>query len=82
MSLKTQLGDDLAHGAAYSFRDWPNSAVPTFGAGVYTIWHNEGRFIYVGMSGRGLTADTIRRNKPQGIYTRLKSHASGRRSGD
>ena len=34
------------------------------------------------MSGRGMTADTIRRNTPQGIYTRLRSHASGRRSGD
>jgi len=38
--------------------------------------------MYVGMSGRGITADTIRRNTPQGIYTRLQSHASGRRSGD
>lgn len=40
------------------------------------------RFIYVGMSGRGITANIIRRNAPQGIYTRLQSHASGRRSGD
>jgi hypothetical protein len=61
---------------------WPNEAVPTFGAGVYTVWHNDGRFIYVGMSGRGMTTDTVRRNTPQGIYTRLKSHANGRRSGD
>ena len=53
-----------------------------FGAGVYTIWHNDGRFIYVGMSGPGITAETSRRNTPQGIYTRLQSHASGRRSGD
>src|SRR5262249_45124199 len=34
------------------------------------------------MSGRGITSDTVRRNSPQGIYTRLQSHASGRRSGD
>jgi hypothetical protein len=34
------------------------------------------------MSGRGITTDTVHRNRPQGIYTRLKSHASGRRSGD
>jgi hypothetical protein len=34
--------------------------VPDFGAGVYTIWHHDGRFIYVGMSGRGMTADTVR----------------------
>jgi len=82
MSLSTQLSTELARGAAYSFSEWPNSAVPTFGAGVYTIWHRDSRFIYVGMSGRGITADTVHRNTPQGIYTRLQSHASGRRSGD
>ena len=82
MPLSAKLANDLAHGAAYLFSDWPNSAVPTFGAGVYTIWHSDGRFIYVGMSGRGITSDTIRRNTPRGIYTRLQSHASGRRSGD
>jgi hypothetical protein len=82
MSLSTQLIADLAGGVAYPFSDWLNSAVPTFGAGVYTIWHKDGRFIYVGMSGRGITADTNHRNTPQGIYTRLQSHASGRRSGD
>jgi hypothetical protein len=82
MPLPAKLATDLAHGTAYSFTDWPNSIVPTFGAGVYTIWHKDGRFIYVGMSGRGMTADTLRRNTPRGIHTRLKSHASGRRSGD
>ena len=74
---------ELSSGPAYSFAAWPNPAVPVFGAGVYTIWHNDGRrFVYVGMSGRGITAETTRRNTPQGIYTRLQSHASGRRSGD
>jgi hypothetical protein len=82
MSLSIEFANDLSSGPAYSFADWPNLAVSTFGAGVYTIWHNDGRFIYVGMSGRGITAETIRRNAPQGLYTRLKSHASGRRSGD
>jgi hypothetical protein len=82
MTLTVRLTTDLSSGPAYLFADWPNIAVSTFGAGVYTIWHSDGRFIYVGMSGRGMTTDTIRRNKPQGIYTRLQSHASGRRSGD
>jgi hypothetical protein len=82
MSLPAQLIADLSRGAAYSFRDWPNLAAPVFGAGVYTVWHGDGRFIYVGMSGRGITLETARRNTPQGIYTRLQSHASGRRSGD
>ena len=82
MPLSEEHLTELSRGTAHSFANWPNLSVPTFGAGVYTVWHNDGRFIYVGMSGRGMTADTIRRNTPQGIYTRLKSHASGRRSGD
>jgi hypothetical protein len=73
MSLSAQLIADLAHGTAYSFSEWPNPAVPVFGAGVYTIWHHDGRFIYVGMSGRGITLETARRNTPQGIYTRLQA---------
>jgi hypothetical protein len=84
--LAGSLSDDnvaeLGRDAAYSFANWPNPSVPAFGAGVYTIWHKDGRFIYVGMSGRGITAETARRNTPQGIYTRLQSHASGRRAGD
>jgi hypothetical protein len=80
--LSAQVVTTLTKGEAYLFSDWPNTTVPTFGAGVYTIWHNDGRLIYVGMSGRGITADTVHRGTPQGIYTRLKSHASGRRSGD
>ena len=82
MALSSQHVTELSRSTAYSFANWPNPSVAAFGAGVYTIWHNDGRFIYVGMSGRGITAETIRRNTPQGIYTRLRSHASGRRSGD
>ena len=82
MSLSTPIIIELSTGTRYWFASWPNTEVPTFGAGVYTVWHKDGRFIYVGMSGRGITADTARRNTPQGIYTRLQSHASGRRSGD
>ncbi len=80
--LSDHIIKELGQGAACSFSDWPNPAVPIFSAGVYTIWHRDGRFIYVGMSGRGITAETPRRNAPQGLYTRLQSHASGRRSGD
>jgi hypothetical protein len=82
MSLSAKIVTDLISATSHSFADWPNPSVPTFGAGVYTIWHNDGRFIYVVKSRRGMTADTRRRNTPKGIYTRLKSHASGRRSGD
>jgi hypothetical protein len=80
--MSAQLAIDLSVGNAHSFAAWPNPAVPAFGAGVYTIWHKDGRFIYVGMSGRSITAETLRRNTPQGMHTRLHSHASGRRSGD
>jgi hypothetical protein len=72
----------LSEGNAHRFSDWPNPEVPRFGAGVYTIWHRDGRFIYVGMSGRGITAATPPRNSPHGLYTRLHSHWGGRRSGD
>jgi hypothetical protein len=82
MSLSAEIITELSCGDARPFANWPDPAVPTFGAGVYTIWHKDGRLIYVGMSGRGITAGTIQRNTPQGIYTRLHSHASGRRSGD
>ncbi len=43
MPLPAQMATDLAEATAYSFADWPNPAVPNFGAGVYTIWHNDGR---------------------------------------
>ena len=82
MPLSAQVAIDLAQSTTHEFSDWPNSAVPAFGAGVYTIWHNDGRFIYVGMSGRGITVETVHRNTPRGLYTRLQSHAGGRRSGD
>jgi len=55
MPLTAQLVNDLSSGPVCLFADWPNNAVSTFGAGVYTIWHKDGRFIYVGMSGRGIT---------------------------
>jgi hypothetical protein len=42
----------------------------------------DGRFIYVGMSGRSITKATQAPNRPYGLYTRLDSHAGGRRSGD
>jgi hypothetical protein len=64
------------------FRDWPNTEVPPFGAGVYTIWDDTGTLVYVGMSGRTISVDTQPRTKPYGLYTRLASHAAGRRSGN
>jgi hypothetical protein len=36
-----------------------NKDVPPFAAGVYTVWHRDGRFIHVGMSGRSITSETV-----------------------
>jgi len=76
----------LEEGPACRFSDWPNPDVPDIAAGVYTVWDGDD-FIYVGMSGRGWSVDDIRRmrrdgHKTTGLFTRLNSHASGRRSGD
>ncbi len=76
----------LETGPLYYFRDWPSGEVPKYAAGVYTIWR-EAEFVYVGMAGRGKSAEQIaeRRNRgsaPTGLLDRIGSHASGRRSGD
>lgn len=75
----------LLDGPEYEFAKWPNVHVPKVAAGVYTIWQGT-RFIYVGMSGRGMKAtDTEAPDEPKkakGLFTRLKSHENGRRSGD
>ena len=81
-SSDAELFDHPAHGPLHWFREWPNAEVPPFGAGVYTVWDDAGTLIYVGMSGRTITIDTQPRTKPYGLYTRLASHAGGRRSGD
>ena len=69
----------------HRFSDWPSLVVPRVAAGVYTIWDHD-RFIYVGMAGRGLSAEDIDAPdepvKAKGLLSRLHSHATGRRSGD
>lgn len=78
--------DALEKGQLHFFSDWSNSVIPKICAGVYTIWKNQD-LIYVGMSGRSLNAETIEQHRTanlraRGMFTRLKAHASGRRSGD
>jgi hypothetical protein len=76
----TEQVEALTSGPIHWFEHWPTGGLPRTGAVVYTIWDREGRFIYVGMSGRGYQGVT----KPgaKGPWGRLSSHASGRRSGD
>jgi hypothetical protein len=81
-----RLLHELAAGPAYRFADWPNRLVPLVAAGVYTVWEQK-TFVYVGMSGRALTAEAIQRKRaegasPTGLFDRLRAHARGQRSGD
>jgi len=84
-SDRQELLHALETGPCHRFSEWPNPSVPKVAAGVYTVWEH-GRLVYVGMSGRGLAAEDIdapdEPAKAKGLWTRLDSHASGRRSGD
>ena len=76
----------LEVGTLYAFREWPNAAVPAVCAGVYSVWRGPA-LVYVGMSGRALSTDAIAAQRSaglrgKGLFSRLNSHASGRRSGD
>src|SRR6478752_1482490 len=68
--------DQLGSGPAYRFADYStlSDVIPGSGAGVYTIWDDAGELIYVGVAGRN--------PEGKGLASRLRSHASGRRSGD
>ena len=75
---------ELQETTAMKFADWPDGGVPRRAAGVYTIWRQES-LLYAGMSGRGAQAEDFTagsNGKAVGLWTRLNSHASGRRSGD
>ncbi len=84
-SDQLELLHTLEKAPCHRFSDWPNPSVPKVAAGVYTVWE-QGRLVYVGMSGRGLAAEDLDAPdepvKAKGLWTRLDSHASGRRSGD
>ena len=76
----------LQDGPAFTFADWPSQQVPRRAAGVYTVWRHD-EFVYVGMSGRGAQSEDFvgrpgQPEKAMGLWTRLNSHVSGRRSGD
>jgi hypothetical protein len=75
----------LQTGPTQPFRDWTNVAVPNGRAGVYTIWRDDD-FVYVGAAGLRLPPWTpeadVTPGRPRGLRDRLRSHASGLRSGD
>ena len=86
----------LGAGTLHPFATWEQRAgVPQVAAGVYTIWPRaedeaaaaRHRFLYVGYAGRSLTAPEIAAKREAGerkkaLWSRLRAHASGRRSGD
>jgi hypothetical protein len=75
---------ELQGATALKFADWPDPRIPRRAAGVYTVWRQED-LLYAGMSGRGAQAEDFTvgsDGKAAGLWTRLRSHATGRRSGD
>jgi hypothetical protein len=74
---------ELEAGPVHRFQDWPNDQVPKRAAGVYSVWDGD-RLLYVGMSGRAMTAEDLEvspngRVVAKGLWTRLNAHAAGRR---
>ncbi len=66
----------------HRFADWPNSAIPLVASDVYTIWHGDS-LVYFGMSGREIERVRQEGNRKEyRLVTRLRSHWSGRLSGD
>jgi hypothetical protein len=65
----------LKDGPVHRFSEFRTlgDVVPSASAGVYTIWDESGRLVYVGIAGRNPDGT--------GLDGRLRSHASGRRSG-
>lgn len=70
---------ELESGPSHWFRDWPATTLNAGPPGVYTIW-NGLEFLYVGMS--YIHRDSTTNPQAKGVFGRLASHASGRRSGD
>jgi hypothetical protein len=68
--------DQLERGPLHRFADYATltDVIPGSGAGVYTIWDDAGGLVYTGIARRNPTG--------KGLASRLRSHASGRRSGD
>ena len=79
MNLKHQEGIRNLFSGRYWFRDWPNPAIPAVAAGVYVVWQGD-KLIYAGMSGKDI--EKKKQKRKYGLVTRLRSHASGRLSGD
>jgi hypothetical protein len=81
------LANSLHNSEKFSFNIPPSCHIPLLAAGVYTVYDNEDRFLYVGMAGADLNESKIDAlskipRRKSGLCDRLTSHASGYRSGD
>ena len=66
-----------------SFTDDHTKHVPEYGSIIYTVWDLDEKFIYVGIGGTQTNKDgTPKPLKERKSRSRIKSHSSGRRSGD
>lgn len=68
---------ELRSGELHSFSEWPPVDIERGRPGVYAIWRGD-QLTYIGMSWQ----DSLVAVGAPGVLGRLKSHASGRRSGD
>ena len=66
----------LFTGPSVKFSEEPRNHVPDKGSIIYTVWDNNDKFIYVGIAG---TQKSLDKRSP---ISRMRSHKSGRRSGD
>ena len=67
--------------ARHRFSAWPNNDLPKVAAGVYVVWEQD-TFMYAGMAGREFEKAVAAGKVQAGLIGRLRSHASGRLSGD
>src|SRR6476620_4271094 len=76
LAVDDALIEQLERGPLHRFAEYAtvSAVIPARGAGVYTIWDDAGGLVYAGVAGRNPTG--------KGLASRLRSHASGRRSGD
>jgi len=67
-------------GASFSFEQNPREIIPAYGSIIYTVWDRDDNWLYVGIGGVGLGAQTpLEKRNPR---SRIQQHRSGIRSGD
>jgi hypothetical protein len=74
MTVAGSVLEELETGLLSAFADWPNDELRGGGPGVYSVWRGD-EFLYVGISWQDEPGSA-------GLFGRLNSHATGRRSGD